>query len=158
MCIRDSGNDVLEKGVNLVIWTTTPWTIPSNLAIAVHPDLNYVQFNYEGEEYVIVEDLIDTFLEEVEWDKDKVERTKEFKGSEIERVEARHPLFDRTSLVILGEHVTTDGGTGLVHTAPGHGDDDYKVAQHYNLDILSPVDDKGAVSYTHLTLPTILRV
>ena len=139
----ENGNNVLEKGVNLVIWTTTPWTIPSNLAIAVHPDLNYVQFNYEGEEYVIVEDLIDTFLEEVEWDKDKVERTKEFKGSEIERVEARHPLFDRTSLVILGEHVTTDGGTGLVHTAPGHGDDDYKVAQHYNLDILSPVDDKG---------------
>ena len=139
----ENGNDVLEKGVNLVIWTTTPWTIPSNLAIAVHPDLNYVQFNYEGEEYVIVEDLIDTFLEEVEWDKDKVERTKEFKGSEIERVEAKHPLFDRTSLVILGDHVTTDGGTGLVHTAPGHGDDDYKVAQHYNLDILSPVDDKG---------------
>ena len=139
----ENGNDVLEKGVNLVIWTTTPWTIPSNLAIAVHPDLNYVLFNYEGEEYVIVEDLIDTFLEEVEWDKDKVERTKEFKGSEIERVEAKHPLFDRTSLVILGDHVTTDGGTGLVHTAPGHGDDDYKVAQHYNLDILSPVDDKG---------------
>ena len=139
----ENGNDVLEKGVNLVIWTTTPWTIPSNLAIAVHPDLNYVQFNYEGEAYVIVEDLIDTFLEEVEWDKDKVERTKEFKGSEIERVEAKHPLFDRTSLVILGDHVTTDGGTGLVHTAPGHGDDDYKVAQHYNLDILSPVDDKG---------------
>src|SRR5699024_12252286 len=82
----ENGNDVLEKGVNLVIWTTTPWTIPSNLAIAVHPDLNYVQFNYEGEEYVIVEDLIVSFIEEVEWDKDKVERTKEFNVSENYRI------------------------------------------------------------------------
>ncbi|WOS96211.1 isoleucine--tRNA ligase [Nosocomiicoccus massiliensis] len=139
----ENGNDVIEKGVNLVIWTTTPWTIPSNLAIAVHPELNYVQFDYEGEAYVIAEELLDAYLEAVEWDKEKITRTKEFKGSEIERVEAKHPLFDRMSLVILGDHVTTDGGTGLVHTAPGHGDDDYKVAQKYDLEILSPVNNKG---------------
>ena len=137
------GKGVLDNDVKLVIWTTTPWTIPANEGIAVHPDLNYVQFNYDGSEYVIVEDLLDSFLESVEWDKDKVTRTKEVKGSELEYIKAQHPLFDKTSLVILGDYVTTDAGTGLVHTAPGHGDDDYIIGRKYGLEILSPVDDKG---------------
>ena len=139
----EDGKRVLDTGVGLVIWTTTPWTIPSNMAVAVHPELNYVQFNYEGKEYVVVEDLLDHLCEEVGFDKEKVTRTKEFKGSELEYIEAKHPLYDRTSLVVLGDHVTTDAGTGLVHTAPGHGDDDFIIGQKYGLQVLSPVDDKG---------------
>lgn len=139
----DDGKGVVDSGVKFVIWTTTPWTIPSNLGLAVHPDLNYVQFNYEGEEYIVVGDLLDLFCEEVEFDKDKVTRTKEFKGSELEYITAHHPLYDRTSLVVLGKHVTTEQGTGIVHTAPGHGDDDYMMAQAYDLGVLSPIDDKG---------------
>ncbi|MBY8911136.1 class I tRNA ligase family protein, partial [Salinicoccus roseus] len=85
--------------------------------VAVHPELNYVQFGYEGKEYIVAEDLLDHFLEEVDFDKDKVTRTKEFKGESLEYVTTSHPLFDRTSLVVLGDHVTTDAGTGCVHTA-----------------------------------------
>ena len=139
----EDGKGVLDTGVGLVIWTTTPWTIPSNMAVAVHPELNYVQFNYDGKEYVVVEDLLDHLCEEAGFDKEKVTRTKEFKGSELEYIEAKHPLYDRTSLVVLGDYVTTDAGTGLVHTAPGHGDDDFIIGQKYGLQVLSPVDDKG---------------
>ncbi|GAB3069579.1 isoleucine--tRNA ligase [Salinicoccus sesuvii] len=139
----EDGKGVVESGAKIVIWTTTPWTIPANQGIAVHPELNYVQFSYEGQEYVVAEDLLDHFCEEVEFDKGKVTRTQEFKGAELEYVITKHPLFDRTSLVILGDHVTTDAGTGCVHTAPGHGDDDFIIGQKYNLEVLSPVDDKG---------------
>ena len=137
------GKGVVENGVKFVIWTTTPWTIPSNLALAVHKNLNYVQFNYQGEEYIVAEDLLDHFCEEVDFNKEEITRTKEFKGAELDRLVARHPLVDRESLVILGDHVTTEAGTGVVHTAPGHGDDYFKVGQQYGLDVLSPVDDKG---------------
>lgn len=137
------GKGIVDNGVKFVIWTTTPWTIPSNLALAVHKNLNYVQFNYQGEEYIVAEDLLDFFCEEVEFDKEQVTRTKEFKGEALDRLVARHPLIDRDSLVVLGDHVTTEAGTGVVHTAPGHGDDDFKVGQQYGLDVLSPVDDKG---------------
>ncbi|WP_020008720.1 isoleucine--tRNA ligase [Salinicoccus albus] len=139
----DDGKGILDEDVEMVIWTTTPWTIPANLAIAVHPELDYLQFNYEGREYLVAEGLLDDFLEAAEWDKDKVTRTKELKGDSLEYITAKHPLYDRTSLVVLGSHVTLDGGTGCVHTAPGHGADDYTVAQQYELDVLSPVDDKG---------------
>ncbi len=137
------GKDTVDAGVKFVIWTTTPWTIPSNLGLAVHKNLNYVQFNYDDEEFIVAEDLLDTFADEVELDKEKITRTKEFKGSELEYITAEHPLFDRESLVVLGDHVTTEAGTGVVHTAPGHGDDDFKVGQQYGLDVLSPVDNKG---------------
>lgn len=137
------GKDTVDAGVKFVIWTTTPWTIPSNLGLAVHKNLNYVQFNYDDEEFIVAEDLLDTFADEVEFDKEKITRTKEFKGSELEYITAEHPLFDRESLVVLGDHVTTEAGTGVVHTAPGHGDDDFKVGQQYGLDVLSPVDNKG---------------
>lgn len=137
------GKGVVDNGVKFVIWTTTPWTIPSNLALAVHKNLNYVQFNYQGEEYIVAEDLLDHFCEQVEFDKEQVTRTKEFKGEALDRLVARHPLVERDSLVVLGDHVTIEAGTGVVHTAPGHGDDDFKVGQQYGLEVLSPVDDKG---------------
>ncbi len=134
---------VVDEDASFVIWTTTPWTIPSNLGIAVNPELTYVQVNVEGKKYVVAEALLDAVCEDLDWNKETIVREKEFKGSELEYVTAQHPFIDRTSLVILGDHVTTDAGTGCVHTAPGHGDDDYVIGQKYDLGVISPIDDKG---------------
>ncbi|AQL56368.1 isoleucine--tRNA ligase [Abyssicoccus albus] len=139
----EDGKGVLDQEVNFIIWTTTPWTIPSNLGISVNADLNYVQFSYGESMYVVAEALLDDTLEALEWDKDKVDRIHEFKGSELEYITCKHPLYDRTSLVILGDHVTTDAGTGCVHTAPGHGEDDFVVGQRYDIGVISPLDSKG---------------
>lgn len=134
---------VVDEDASFVIWTTTPWTIPSNLGIAVNPELTYVQVNVEGKKYVVAEALLDAVCEDLDWNKETIVREKEFKGSELEYVTAQHPFIDRTSLVILGDHVTTDAGTGCVHTAPGHGEDDYVIGQKYDLGVISPIDDKG---------------
>lgn len=139
----EDGKGVVDQGVNFIIWTTTPWTIPSNLGISVNADLNYVQFSYGESMYVVAEALLDDTLEALEWDEDKVDRIHEFKGSELEYITCKHPLYDRTSLVILGDHVTTDAGTGCVHTAPGHGEDDFVVGQRYDIGVISPLDSKG---------------
>lgn len=134
---------VVDEDASFVIWTTTPWTIPSNLGIAVNPELTYVQVNVEGKKYVVAEALLDAVCEDLDWNKETIVCEKEFKGSELEYVTAQHPFIDRTSLVILGDHVTTDAGTGCVHTAPGHGEDDYVIGQKYDLGVISPIDDKG---------------
>ncbi|WP_227395593.1 isoleucine--tRNA ligase [Jeotgalibacillus aurantiacus] len=135
------GKGVLDAGVKFVIWTTTPWTIPANLAIALHPDLDYVVVKENGEQYVVAKELLEEVTEKVEWTSPEIVST--YKGAELEHITAQHPLYDRESLVILGEHVTTDAGTGCVHTAPGHGEDDFIVGKKYGLDVLCPVDDKG---------------
>lgn len=138
------GKGVIETGVKIVIWTTTPWTIPANLGIAVHPDLSYVVVEVEGTKYLVAEALLESVANAVPWENQKV--VKKIKGSDLERVVAKHPLFDRESLVVLGEHVTIDAGTGCVHTAPGHGEDDFIVGQKYGLDVLCPVDEKGVMT------------
>jgi isoleucyl-tRNA synthetase len=138
------GNGVLEEGTKIVIWTTTPWTIPANLAIAVHQDLSYVVVNVNNEKFVVAEDLLEDVAEVVEWEDYSVEKT--VKGADLERIVAKHPLYERDSLVILGDHVTTDSGTGCVHTAPGHGEDDFIVGKQYGLDVLCPVDEKGIMT------------
>ncbi|WP_026675945.1 isoleucine--tRNA ligase [Fictibacillus gelatini] len=135
------GNGVLSTDVNIVIWTTTPWTIPANLGISVHPDLDYVIVEVNEQKYLVAEALLETLRAELEWEEAKVIQT--VKGKELEYVVAKHPFYDRDSLVMLGEHVTTDAGTGCVHTAPGHGEDDFLVGRRYNLDVLCPVDDRG---------------
>ncbi|MDX8288281.1 isoleucine--tRNA ligase [Metabacillus indicus] len=135
------GNEVLSGGEKIIIWTTTPWTIPANLGIAVHPDLEYTVADAGGESFVVASALLETVAKELGWEDYKAVKT--FKGAEIERVSAKHPLYDRESLVVLGEHVTTDAGTGCVHTAPGHGEDDFIVGQKYGLGVLCPVDEKG---------------
>ncbi|MDN5831016.1 MAG: isoleucine--tRNA ligase, partial [Tetragenococcus halophilus] len=135
------GKDLLDENTSFIIWTTTPWTIPSNLAITVHPDFNYVQVNADGNKYVVAKDLLDEVQEVLGWD--NVEILQEFKGNQLENMTAQHPFYDRTSLLILGDHVTLDSGTGLVHTSPGHGEDDYYVAKKYGLPVLSPVDSRG---------------
>ncbi|WP_019152857.1 isoleucine--tRNA ligase [Robertmurraya massiliosenegalensis] len=135
------GKGVLDTDTQIIIWTTTPWTIPANLGITVHADLNYVVVEVSGKKYVIAAELLESVSSELGWEDASVVKT--VKGNELEYIVAKHPLYGRDSLVMLGDHVTTDAGTGCVHTAPGHGEDDFLVGKKYGLDVLSPVDDKG---------------
>lgn len=135
------GKGVLNTDEKIIIWTTTPWTIPANLGIALHPQLEYAVVQVKEDKYVVAHDLLEDLIEELEWESPEVLRT--FKGEEADRVVAKHPFYDRESLVMLGEHVTTDSGTGCVHTAPGHGEDDFNMAKAYGIEPLSPVDHKG---------------
>lgn len=135
------GKGVLSQGDKIIIWTTTPWTIPANLGISLHPDLNYVVVNVEQENYVIAEALLETVAKELEWENPQVVKT--FKGQQADKIVAKHPFYDRDSLVMLGDHVTTDAGTGCVHTAPGHGEDDFYVSKKYGIEAFCPVDEKG---------------
>jgi isoleucyl-tRNA synthetase len=138
------GKGILDADEKLVIWTTTPWTIPANLGIAVHPELDYVSVQADNGKYVVAEALLESLKKEFEWNQADI--IKRFKGSEIENAVAVHPLYGRDSLVMLGDHVTTDAGTGCVHTAPGHGEDDFLVGKRYGLDVLCPVDDRGVMT------------
>ncbi|WP_025729888.1 isoleucine--tRNA ligase [Atopobacter phocae] len=135
------GKDIIPAGAQFIIWTTTPWTLPANLAIAVHPELSYVLVEVNHSQYVVAEDLLAGLVDKFNWENVQVVKT--IKGSDLEHLTAKHPFYDRESLVILGEHVTTESGTGLVHTAPGHGADDYIVARRYHIEPLSPVDHEG---------------
>ncbi|GEK91538.1 isoleucine--tRNA ligase [Alkalibacterium kapii] len=135
------GNSVLEEGTSFVIWTTTPWTLPANLAITVKPDAEYGVYEVDGRKFVVAVDLVDKVAETLEWH--NIRLIKEVSGKELEGIKAKHPFYDRDSLLIVGDHVTLEDGTGLVHTAPGHGEDDYIVCQKYDLPVISPVDSKG---------------
>ena len=135
------GKGILEGDEEFVIWTTTPWTIPANLAIAVNSELDYSVIAVDGRKLIVAKELVVGLAEELGWS-DYSEITT-FKGSEFERITASHPFYDRESLLVLGDHVTLDAGTGLVHTSPGHGEDDFNVAGIYGLDVLCPVDGKG---------------
>jgi len=139
--VRNGRGVLPEKDTYVVIWTTTPWTLPANLAICLHPDYQYVLVRTGREQYLVAEELKDGFLELI--GAPDAEVTAVFKGSELERVECGHPFVDRVSLVILGGHVTLDQGTGCVHTAPGHGVEDFLVGKEYGLPVLSPVDARG---------------
>lgn len=138
--VRDGKGILSEEKTFLVIWTTTPWTIPANLAIAVHPDYEYAITSDGESKLVIAKELVESLKEQ--WNKDlKIENT--VSGKELEGLVCKHPLFDRDSIVVLGEHVTLDQGTGCVHTAPGHGEDDFIMGKQYNLPVLCPVDHQG---------------
>ncbi|MBN2331504.1 MAG: isoleucine--tRNA ligase [Deltaproteobacteria bacterium] len=127
--------------VFLVIWTTTPWTIPANLAIALHPDLVYEALQVDDEVYIVAEGLREKFCVEAGLDRGDVLGT--VNPKDFERCTCRHPLYERQSLIIMGDHVTLEAGTGCVHTAPGHGQEDYEVGLAYGLDVYAPVDDQG---------------
>ncbi len=130
-----------RKGQKLIIWTTTPWTLPANLAISANPTLTYVVVENQGSKYIVAKSLLEKVSAVLKFDNPQVVET--FLGTELEFVQYIHPLNGRICPVILGEHVTDTDGTGLVHTAPGHGEDDYNVGKKYNLEILVPVDDRG---------------
>lgn len=135
------GKGILDTDTSLVIWTTTPWTLPANLGISVSSDYQYAVVKAYGKKYVVAEDLLEQVKEAVDWE--EVEVLETISGKDMEYMTAQHPFYDRTSLVMLGDHVTLEAGTGLVHTAPGHGEDDYIVGKKYHLDVLSPVDSRG---------------
>ena len=137
-----SEDGVVEKGTKFVIWTTTPWTLPANLGIAVHPDFEYQEVKVNGENYLLAKERINFLAEQFGWENFELGKT--VLGKELEYLLCQHPFLDRTSTVILADYVTLDSGTGLVHTAPGHGVDDFIVGQgKYKLGVLSPVDNQG---------------
>jgi len=125
-----------------LIWTTTAWTIPANLAIAVHADFDYVLADAGGEQYLLAEGLMDDVAKiagaEQPWT-----ILKRYKGSELVGIRCRHPLYDRESVLLVGDHVTLEQGTGCVHIAPGHGHEDFAIGQANDLPVLSPLDDSG---------------
>lgn len=128
-----------------VIWTTTTWTLPGNVAICVGPEFNYCIVKCENEYYVMAEGLYKSAMQKA--GKENYEVIGLIKGSELEFMTTEHPFLDRESLVIVGDHVTLESGTGCVHTAPGHGVEDFDVCKNYKeLDIVVPVDDKGILT------------
>ena len=132
-----------DKPIFAIIWTTTPWTIPSNMAISMHPRFEYTFFEYKGSIYVVAQDLMSSFLKDVEWDENEVKVLGSCVGQDLELLNTNHPLLNRKSPIILGEHVTLDAGTGSVHTAPGHGLEDYEVGCRYGIEVFSPLDGSG---------------
>ena len=153
--VKDGKGVLSEEDTYFVIWTTTPWTIPANLAIALNPRFTYVVVKTERGNLVLAEELLNTVLEAMELS--QLDLIGKFKGRDLEGIVCQHPLFQRESLVILGEHVTLEAGTGCVHTAPGHGLEDYVVGLQYDLPTFSPVDAQGRFTdeagvYAGLTL------
>ncbi|MEA1959957.1 MAG: isoleucine--tRNA ligase [Bacillota bacterium] len=138
--IKD-GKGFIPEDAFVVIWTTTPWTLPANEAISVHPDFEYIVLEVNNEKYVIAKGMLEEVSKILEWEDYNI--LSSFKGRDIDRAVCRHPFMDRDSLVILGNHVTLEAGTGCVHTAPGHGEDDFYVGKEYGLEVLSPVDNSG---------------
>ena len=135
------GKGILDNDTSFVIWTTTPWTIPANLAICLNADYTYALVQSEKGKLIVLDELVDSLWEKFGLEEKEV--LQRFKGSELEMVTCQHPLYDRESLVILGDHVTAEAGTGCVHTAPGFGMDDFVVGQKYGLDIYCNVDAHG---------------
>ncbi len=133
--------DFLDETISAVIWTTTPWTLPANLGICVHPDFDYQLLDTSKGRLILAKDLIESVVKETELEVQSV--LLEFKGKDVEGLKADHPLIKRESLFMCGDHVTLEAGTGLVHTAPGHGVDDYQVGLKNNLEIYSPVGPDG---------------
>ncbi|WP_448375420.1 isoleucine--tRNA ligase [Fervidobacterium sp.] len=138
----------------VVIWTTTPWTIPANVAIALHPDYTYVKIKVGEEHWIVAEGLLQKFAADVDINFEIIEK---ISGKDLEYKETKHPLYDRKSVIVLADYVTLEDGTGCVHTAPGHGEEDYHTGLKYNLPVLSPVDGEGrftkeAVKYEGLKI------
>lgn len=139
--VADGRGVLPAQDTYVVIWTTTPWTLISNLAICLHPDFQYVLLEAGKVKYLVAKELASSFCNEVGLT--DVRELKEFTGKELEGITCRHPFIERDSVLILGEHVTLDAGTGCVHTAPGHGLEDYMVGLQYKLPVFSPMDDQG---------------
>lgn len=142
-------NDLLERlGLTeetwIVIWTTTPWTLPANVAISLNPEFEYGVYKTEKGNLILGKELAEQAFAEMGIE--NYELVKEFLGKDIEKTTYQHPFLERTGLVILGTHVTADAGTGCVHTAPGHGQDDYVVGVRYGLPVISPINNKGVLT------------
>ena len=137
--------------ISLVIWTTTPWTLPANRAISLHPEFEYQLIQIEGRALILAKELVESVMKRAgvsEW-----QVLGECKGAALELQKFQHPFLAIESLVLLGDHVTLDAGTGAVHTAPGHGPDDYVIGQKYGIETANPVGPDG--SYLPGTYPTL---
>ncbi|MBI4124343.1 MAG: isoleucine--tRNA ligase [Deltaproteobacteria bacterium] len=130
-----------DSPVYAVIWTTTPWTLPANLGIALHPELTYAAVKIEKEIWIVADGLLNKILEI--FGSPECDVLAKFSARDLENLHARHPFLPKESLIILGPHVTLEAGTGCVHTAPGHGYEDYEVGKKYGLEPFAPVDEKG---------------
>ncbi|WP_043587166.1 isoleucine--tRNA ligase [Geminisphaera colitermitum] len=130
-----------KDSVFVVIWTTTPWTLPANLAIAVHPDIEYVEVVHDKKTYVVASALADAFIDTCKLT--GATKGNRYKGISLAGLQTRHPFIDRPSPIVLADYVTTESGTGCVHTAPGHGSEDYLTGLKYGLEIYCPVGDDG---------------
>jgi len=135
------GKGKLPQDASIIIWTTTPWTLPANLGISLHPKFAYVLISVDGRKFVVAEGLLDDVAKQLAWG--EVTVLTRFVGAELEYITCHHPFYDRESLVMVGEHVTLDAGTGCVHTAPGHGEDDFIIGQKYKIGVLCPIDGQG---------------
>ncbi|MBQ7892113.1 MAG: isoleucine--tRNA ligase [Erysipelotrichaceae bacterium] len=135
------------KGVltdeRFVIWTTTPWTIPANLAICLNPRFEYAVVNTEKGKLIVLSTMVDKLCDKFHLEQREIIKT--YRGQELENITVKHPFYDRTSVIILGDHVTDEDGTGCVHTAPGHGMEDFIVGLKYGLPAYCPVDEKGCM-------------
>lgn len=132
------------KGTYFVIWTTTPWTIPANMALTLHPGFAYRFVDTPDGQLIIAQDLVKDCMEKVGYKAGEYTVTDSaFMGAEIEGISCKHPWIDREVKTIVGEHVTLEQGTGVVHTAPGHGEEDFEIGLKYGLDAYTPVDDRG---------------
>lgn len=138
------GKNVVPNETKFIIWTTTPWTLPANLAICAHPQFIYGLFKTDKGNFVFLSELKDTLIEKLGFT--TCELVKEIKGSELEGILVKHPFYDRTSMLILGDYVTAETGTGLVHIAPGHGEDDFNVCLKYGIKPYCPVDEHGKLT------------
>lgn len=141
--VRD-GKNVLQQDERVVIWTTTPWTLPANLAIAAHPRFQYGVYQTNLGKLVFLSDLLTPLTAALSLS--NVQLLRLIEGKKLEGVLTQHPFYERFSPIILGDHVTNDSGTGFVHTAPGHGEEDFIVGQKYQLKAFCPVDEKGVMT------------
>jgi isoleucyl-tRNA synthetase len=130
-----------DKPVYMLIWTTTPWTLPANLAIALHPDFTYVSVETDKEVYIVLKDLLEDVMQRAGITGYRV--IGEISPETLRGLTFRHPFIDRQSVIVFADYVAADTGTGAVHTAPGHGEEDYETGLAYGLDIYSPVNEKG---------------
>ena len=144
--LKNDPNQLFTEYPNLhtIIWTTTPWTIPANLAVAFHPELSYAIVSVGADHYLILESLVPKIAEKLGWQGHKI--VARMDGINFDHAVFQHPIFDRDSLGIVADYVTTEDGTGVVHTAPGHGRDDFHSGIKYGLPILSPVDERGVLT------------
>lgn len=131
------------KNLSFLIWTTTPWTLPANLGISVHPDFEYVSLQVGDAYYIVAKVLLPQVAAMCGWKAADFKIIEGARGEALDKALGRHPFIDRDSLVMVGTHVTADAGTGLVHTAPGHGREDYEIGLKYGLEVYSPVDEEG---------------
>jgi len=142
------GNDRVSPDgdipVYFVIWTTTPWTLPANMALTLHPEFKYKKIKTDNECLIVADSLVNRFLDATGIkEKDHTISEDSLTGRELEGLMCKHPWIDRRVITIVGEHVTLEQGTGVVHTAPGHGEEDFEIGLKYGLDVYAPVDDRG---------------